>query len=251
MNLINKIKRGYSRVFSASAVNAIFIYQMGKVGSSTLDDSIPGAVHLHTLYGNPPCKVLIDLERRGLWRGVGFLYDLLRRLAIRLRSEIRIITVIRDPVQRNVSMFFQDFPYWYVEYARHNRSAYRSSDASLVESIYASVFPHEYVDEWFDLEIKRLTGIDVYAYPYDKYKGFNLYINGKYKLLLLEMRLIERNWSILEEFVGAKLNLVKSNVGEDKWYGPIYSKHKADLLANDQINQRVRRGKFFKKFYEN
>jgi len=204
---------------------------------------------MHTLYGNPPCKVLFDLERKGLWFFLGYFYDLLRRLVIRRRREVKIISVIRNPIERNVSMFFQDFPYWYIDYRKRNRSVSRFSDASVVKDMYETVFPHSYVDEWFDKEIKRLSGIDVYEHPFDREKGFQEYRNGKYSLLLLEMTKIEDNWPVIESFVGEKLELENENFGEKKWYGPIYKLHKSDLLNDESVNALVMSGKFYQKFY--
>src|SRR5690606_28636264 len=151
----------YKRIFSASSSNAVLVYQMGKVGSSSISESLSKSAHMHTLYGNPPCKVLLDMERRGIWKLLGIIYDFLRRTTIRFRREVKIITVIRDPIERNVSMFFQDFPFWYIAYRKDNQSVSRFSDSSLIEDMYEDVFPHSYVDSWFDKEIKRLTGIDV------------------------------------------------------------------------------------------
>ena len=250
MSIISKFRNGYHRVFSASSSSSVLIYQMGKVGSSTLGESIPGATNMHTLYGNPPCKVLFDLERRGIWSVLGYFYDLLRQLAIKFRKEVKIITVIRDPIARNISMFFQDFPYWYIEYARRNRRVNRFSDDAVVEAIYEKVFPHDYVDTWFDREIKRLTGIDVYTDPYDKDEGYQSYVKGRYKLLLVEMHSIERNWSVIEDFVGRELSRINTNIGENKWYGPIYKLHKLRLSNNEEVNALVQGGKFYTKFYK-
>ena len=164
--MIKKLKRGYRRIMSSSESDAVLVYQMGKVGSTSLTASIEGAVHLHTLYANPPCKELLKLERATLpMKVLGFFYDLIRQYAVKLRKEVKIITVIRTPVERNVSMFFQDLPYWYVKYKRSNPDVSRFSNGGDIEAMYEDVFPHSYPDEWFDKEIKRLTGCLLYTSP--------------------------------------------------------------------------------------
>jgi len=249
MLAFGKFKNGCRRIYLASKSDAVLVYQMGKVGSSSLGESIRDSANMHTLYGNPPCRILLDLERRGWWFFLGGVYDFVRRVSIRMRKDVKIITLVRSPVERNVSMFFQDFPYWYVDYRSKNRGVSRFSDETMVEDMYESVFPHDYVNSWFDKEIKRLTGIDVYAHPYDRSKGYHVYERGRFKLLLLEMTKVEDNWSVVQNFVGQNVELKTVNVGGNKWYGPIYKIYKPRLVANEKINNLVKSGKFYTKFY--
>ena len=103
--------------------NKIFIYQMGKVGSTSLEESIENSVHMHTLYSNSECWVreaqlwglLSPLQK--IKRYVGSKLD---RMIIRSNNEVKIITLVRDPVARDVSMFFQRLPYWYTHYLNAN-----------------------------------------------------------------------------------------------------------------------------------
>ena len=250
MQIIKKIKRGFNRIKASVKTDSILVYQMGKVGSTTLVESIPGAVHLHTLYINPPCKELLKIERPDFFmKMVGFCYDLLRQFAVKFRKDVKIITVIRNPIERNVSMFFQDLPYWYVKYRRLCPNASRFSDVDVIQDMFEKVFPHEYPDLWFDKEIKRLTGIDVYSTGYDAELGYLKLEKGKYKVLLLEMTKINDRVDVIEEFLGYKIDLVNVNVGNKKWYAPLYVLHKERLINNLVAEKIVKAGRFYKKFY--
>lgn len=250
LNVFHKLTKGYNRIVETTRQGSVLVYQMGKVGSSSIEASLPNAAHLHTLYANPPCDEVLRVERPTVvMKLFGVLYDWLRRVAVYRRGEVKIITVIRSPVERNVSMFFQDFPFWYLKYRRVCPTVSRFSDEAMINDMYEKVFPHDYVDTWFDKEIRRLTGIDVYEKPFDLEKGVVFFEKGKYRLLLLEMTKIESCWPVVEEFVGQKLTLTSVNKGDHKWYAPIYRKHKDVLLENAVVSSRVKAGKFYQHFY--
>jgi hypothetical protein len=63
------------------------------------------------------------------------------------------------------------------------------------------------------------------------------------------MNAIERNWGVLESFVGRDLEIKSVNRGDDKWYAAIYREYKQSLLDDCSINKKVKSGKFYKKFY--
>jgi hypothetical protein len=249
VSLFVKAKNGYKRILDSISGSPVLVYQMGKVGSSSVGASIPRSAHLHTLYGNPPCEAVYDTERRGFMMVAGWVYDFIRRVVIRSRKDVKIISIIRTPIERNVSMYFQDFPYWYVRHRKEHPEISRFSGGTLVEDIYVKTFPHMYVDEWFDKEIRRLTGIDVYSEAFDLDSGYQIYERGKYKWLVIKLEKIQDRWADIQDFVGEKIVLENKNMSENKWYKPIYDLHKKTLLENKAISDLVKSGKFYKHFY--
>jgi len=237
--------------------NKIFIYQMGKVGSTSLEESIENSVHMHTLYSNSECWVreaqlwglLSPLQK--IKRYVGSKLD---RMIIRSNNEVKIITLVRDPVARDVSMFFQRLPYWYTHYLNANNygKISRADGDEIIHESFNKSFDHDYSVTWFDKEIKRFTGIDVMEMEFNKDKGFGIAKRGKFSLLVLTLEKMEENHAsgVIEEFVGQKFSLVKGrNEGGNKWYSDVYKRFRKNYkFEANYVNQKYSGG-WVQKFY--
>lgn len=136
------------------------VYTMGKVGSTSLSTAIRHA--------GLPCHDIhtLDLER-------------LKAMAKQCLEEDRLppphvcdslgwiehglldtrrctyITAVRDPVERNLSAFFQNLP-------EGDHSPARLFDRFL------ETYPHDLPVTWFEDEFRRFLDIDVPALPFDK-----------------------------------------------------------------------------------
>lgn len=202
---------------------AVLIYQMGKVGSTSLENSIKDSLHIHTLYGNYPCP---HFERHvhGDFKLLikKFAVQPLRRNLYKLKGCNKIISLVREPAARNISMFFQDLPFWIADYVKHYDRETRESDLDWLWRVFENSFDHEYCLTWFDREIKRYTGIDVLSEQFNCRRGYQQYKRGRYELLLLRMEDMTQNRAVIEEFCQQKVELVSTNVGDEKWYGGVY-----------------------------
>jgi len=204
------------------------LYQMGKVGSSTLLNSIPNAIQIHDLYYNPPCYV-----HRKLRYGKGVKYALHRLSLVARRHTLtfgagktKIVCVIRDPLSRNISMFFQSLPYWIIEYqtgiTRGNTGVGATSeDSDFLSNCFETVFDHEYPCEWIERELIRFTKLDVYAEKFDKNMGYGVYSNDNFDILIVDMLSIDRN-SLYRDF---KANYKPSERVISTLFNSRYHKH--------------------------
>lgn len=244
-----KLKRLFKRFRLFLNEEVVFVYQMGKVGSTSLEQSIEGAQHFHTLYMNGPCYV----SDRRLYRGVGgvirlWLRDLVKRLAFALRRDVKIITVVRNPVDRNISMFFQELAFWISDYIERHDSETRFSDIQWLHKVYEVVYCHDYGETWFDKEIKRLSGIDVFAEPFDVQKGYAFFTRGKYNILVLRMEDIGRNVDVISGFVGREIELKRTNEAEKKWYSSVYREFKRSFDPDRECVRVIAEGRVARHF---
>lgn len=228
----------------------VLIYQMGKVGSTALQEAIPGALHLHSLYGNDVCPprygrmVASPLSKTG--RGTS---RAIRRLALARRPEVRIITFVRDPLERNISMFFQNLAHWLaLDDVRHVRDT-RVEWNALIADAFERSFNHEYALDWFDRELKRLTGIDVFARPFDGDQAAAVFERGRYQVLLVRYERLQEATAQIADFVGADIELGRINRGERKWYGALYAEFKRDYQAPPELMQRLYGNRYARHFY--
>lgn len=230
--------------------NNVLIYQMGKVGSTSLEKSIPGSIHLHSLYGNAPCWIFQKQHRSGLAFINGYVGDFIKRRCILKRKKVKIITLVRDPYKRNLSMFFQDLSHWVYNYMGAQGADCRTDDSGFLFDVFESSFDHDYLHSWFDKEIRRLTGIDIYESSFSS-QGFSIYKNGKFEVLLLRAEDLNNNMDIIEKFLGIELKVSSSNLGEKKWYSSLYREFKIQAekkLLNYQDS--LKESKFYKHFYK-
>ncbi len=225
------------------------IYQMGKVGSTSLEVSIKNSIHFHSLYGNWPCHVQHEQMRGKFLKGLAQnIYDIMRRRAIRSHKKIKIITLVRDPYPRNISTFFQHFPHWMYKYytmGRYSKYEYFST----LFSAFDKAMDHSYPLTWFDNEFKKFTGIDVYSQPFDKNVGYCRIQNKKYDILVLKLEAMEKNWEVVENFVGQKVELTNANVSTDKWYNDIYRTFMKTYSPSTEYLNLLYNSKLVKHFY--
>lgn len=216
--------------------DAVLIYQMGKVGSSALEVSLDNCLHFHNLFLNPPNPPHYKLLYPGRIAKLKYSASLmLKRRFLSARDEVKIITLTRCPFERNVSMFFQAFPFWMAEYysgfgdllKAHNN---REEGLEVVWDCFKRNFNHEYSFNWFEVELKRFSGVDIFKKSRPVDSGYSYYKNGKFNILLVEMDRINELGPIIEEFSGQEMRKTTSNSGEKKWYRDVYRSFRKEYL---------------------
>ncbi|MEM1240674.1 MAG: putative capsular polysaccharide synthesis family protein [Cyanobacteria bacterium P01_H01_bin.26] len=221
----------------------IVIYQMGKVGSTSVWRSLESLglerpiYHIHSLTAaniqrnlnraqtNFPTfraiySELIQAEylRSQLDRGHG-------------KSPWHVITLVRDPMAKTLSSFFQA-----LEVELHGGADYRKGSPTgaqqqVVETVLTR-FYETYVNnpnrqhpfDWFDRELKSNLGMDVLAEPALGEKSYHIYKNGRAKVLLLKLEsLASSAQPAFQEFLGLEdFQLTSSNIRAQKQYGSLY-----------------------------
>ncbi|MEY8201001.1 MAG: putative capsular polysaccharide synthesis family protein [Colwellia sp.] len=230
----------------------ILIYQMGKVGSTSLENSLPNSIHVHTLFGNffLPADAKSGRDGEGV---LGWIQrygeDLIKRLAIKRRKEIKIITLVRNPMARDMSMFFQDLPEWLSYYKKKFKYDTRSEDKDVLVKAFEGVYDSGYALAWFDKEIYRLTGIDVFKYPLHL-SGYCNAEKGKYQVLVIRSESMGSCADEIRAFTGFDISVTNTNRGESKWYGGIYKNFKSDFKPSKRYIKKVQGSKLYKHFYE-
>lgn len=122
------------------------VYTMGKVGSTT---------------------VMRALESVGIAAGRGYPGNI---HSMNLDEYDGFITMVRDPIARNISQFFET-----------KSELIRSTSDPM--NLFLKLFPHFEPAEWFEQAIKPILGINAYAGTFPKTKGWKVY---RKKLLVIQ-----------------------------------------------------------------
>jgi hypothetical protein len=236
----------------------IIVYQMGKVGSSSVmkslqKRSIGPLFHAHfllkiannrSLY-NPRVYEILDVKRdieKQVRRGE-FLYNKI----IIPKKQVKIISLTREPIGRNIADFFQNFE-------RETGKKYEQSNFTLqeLEDIFINFFPHSIFLDWFDNYFKPFLGIDIYEYPFPKEQGYLRVNKDNVDLLILKLETSDIvKEKAIADFLGLKeFKLVMTNVGEDKNYRDMYKEFKQNIKLPLSYVEKMCSSKYFNHFYK-
>ncbi len=140
------------------------------------------------------------------------------RYWLRVKSaQVKVITLVRDPVASKISAAFQ--------LRRYN------PDLSVNDASAARRWLHENIDfdesppyesAWFDREIKAVFDIDVYEHPFDPEKGYTRIRTSRADVLVLRLEdLDDLIPSVVSDFVDAPLTVERTNTRSDETYQTI------------------------------
>lgn len=259
--------------------NPVIVYSVGKVGSTsvaaTLEEKLPGrsVSHVHWLRSEHLRADEAHYKGRArAYRGTRRMARFLPRyvwLGQHLCNAIAtapaatvwdVVTLVRDPVRRNVSAFFQNlepmFDFWPGEELK-TRSADEVA-ARLVElfldSYVAGNSPVEHDGDpltWFDLELKPVFGVDVFARPFPVAQGYEIYSGPNSRLLLVRLEDLDRvAGRAFAEFLGVDVsNVVQRNEASDKVYADVYRRFTKLLKMPRPYLDRMYSSRYSRHFY--
>lgn len=240
--LTSMLAEGYVRRVSCNTVhnlltsNPILVYQSTKVGSVTVHASLyyagVNAEHIHYLNGSwyKPLslkKINFDIEQKQEER------DLLRNL-----EKVKIITLVREPISRDISFFFQ-----LVNYNLAIKERYHLPDMLTAINRYIDDFSNfeklGYQFEWFNHEIKEVFGVDIYNYEFDKERGYQIIYDKNVEILAIKMEKLSQCEEIIGQFANLKdFKLNRGNSASDKLYSFAYEEVKEQIRIPRKIVDR-------------
>lgn len=169
----------------------VYVYQMGKVGSSSIRHSLNNILN-------------IPVYQVHYFKGK-FPYN----------KNSKIISLVREPIERNFSGFFQNFE-------RVVGIPFAKSKYSIQEllDIFLDKYIHDVPLVWYDDEFYPNTGIDVYS---KKFKdGFSIIDN----CLFLRCELDDKRKSqLISKFLGInEFEIVRTGLSASATYGEMHKK---------------------------
>ena len=240
------------------AAPPIIILTPGKVGSSsvyfTLKGKIPNKVfHIHYLSSNGILEAKeqhLKSDRKSIPLHLiisGFLNDKLAKY----NGEVNIITIVREPISRQISSFFQNIDFYKSSIESESLDIDINKSINILNDLFEDNICQK-SENWFEQEIHKNFGIDVFMQPFNEKKNYMIFLEGRYKLLLMKMETIDQIFSkAIQEFLSkdAPIYLKKSNIGENKHYAKRYIKIKKEFKIDSNSLEGIVSSKYFKHFY--
>lgn len=224
-------------------MSIILVYQMGKVGSKTVVDSLVGTgfkridhqaekrlqqaieqgqnivVHCHA---HESTRSILDYCRTR-----------------EMLNQVRVISLVREILPRNMSSFFQNFDKpgkrnWYfgpkkkIQHTSIKRLSifFRKCNLRYVEKRICN-WPQKFSDA---------TGFQMLDHAFDTARGFSSYeTDDGLRLYFCQTEMLTARWDSLRDYLELDtLPMIPSNVGDDKWYADIYARFKEAYVASDR-----------------
>ena len=242
----------------------VLIYQMPKVGSQTIEATLDESsfpyrvVRLHYL-----SRAFAKTLRHGLgspvadpaWKSqVRMQLDSLKETSrlVRLRRmliafgfripRLEIITGVRELVGLVLASIFENHLYFSADLESLDVEACR--EALLHPKTFKTL------RDWFDLELKTFTGIDVFRYRFPRKDGCAVYENRFARVLVYRFEALPHMADRLRRFLGCEIPaLTNRNLGDHKTYADRYRHIKGQLRLPAKFVSTLYQCKMMQHFY--
>jgi len=238
----------------------VLVYQMGKVGSTTICRSLRQANVQHPIYhvhflsqdGIKSAEAYArSLNNSHVPYHLRFSKALSKKIA-QAQAQWKIITLVREPIGWEVSNFFQNVARYYPDLIERGQVNQQAALARLTKTIADYDESSSYVSTWFDRELKVVFGVDVYAHPFDRQRGFSIIREANVSVLILRLEDLNHNFSqavttFLE--LDKPIEMFRSNVAQEKGHAQENQFVLENLRIPEAVCARIYASRYVRHFY--
>lgn len=222
------------------------VYTMGKVGSTSVLRALERAevpvFHIHRLELTRLVeKALKSLSEGRLPPGHISTSMAIRDRVLNRRTEYLIVTLVREPVSRNLSAFFENLD----DFRKDIRDI---NDPDSVFAAFLEAYPHDGPLTWFDRELRDQLGVDVYRHPFPKEVRF-LYIEDERILIFRDDCPDNVKGSVLSDILRRNITVSRENVGTEKSYSKLYQQVQSRAAYPEALLNRLYNSKYARHFW--
>ena len=234
---------------------------MGKVGSTAVSRALKGldrgVLGVHVL--RPDAIAATEAMYKRLWSDRTQATDLFHSQYLRRRIDRTpgakrwdVVTLVRDPIARNVSEFFQLESIGFLEGGRARRPFDDATPvAELVDAYLNRYDRHDVPLTWFDDHFRSTLGLDVYAERFPVERGWTILTGDRARTLVLRNEDLARAGpEALGALVGVpSLAIPETNTSTDKGYGGLYAKFLEHARLPADYVERMLDSTYARQFY--
>ncbi len=162
------------------------------------------------------------------------------------KRPLNVISLVREPISRNISHFFHDLG----AYTGIPDPYKKLSITELKDSFLSSESLHESFLGFFENNMLVNFGIDVFSTPFPE-SGISTYSNGNVRLLVMRMEISDNDKvEAIKSFLGLEnFSLYHHNIGEKKHYVATYRKFKDEVKLPPDYIDGMCETRWFRHFY--
>lgn len=241
----------------ALPVAPILVFQMGKVGSSSVTQSLReagfagGVLQLHFL--TDAIARHQDRFRRDGQRVPFHLYQsvALRRWLAAHDQRTRVITLARDPIAREISGIFQTPFYAGENIRRADGTIDQERCLHFLRERLMEPDAFQYFENWFDREMRPAFGVDIFDQPFDHETGTLRLSGPRADALMLRMETLDQSGAVLGEFAGlpAPVEMKRRNKRSESRDADAYENVRQRLRLPRAICERIYSGRLVRHVY--
>lgn len=242
----------------------IIIYQMGKVGSSTIKHSLtnlglPVPIYqVHFLSWKDILGVedyVREMPSTTMWRQSHVIVSRhLRTFIDNTKGWLRwrIISLVRDPIARNVSAMFENLDFGLASMLPDNED----ESVEMVRNYILDYFHNysdtsDYMSTCFSQGMKEVFNFDVYSIPFNKQSGYSIYRTPDADIMILKTEDLSQCCSAaFNDFMGIPgFTLANKNMASQKHYSDLYNAVLKSLAIPEYDLAKVYSSRCSKHFY--
>ena len=236
----------------------ILVLTPGKVGSTSIcrmiENSGKGAFHTHVM-GFPHFLGALDCLKEE-WNHI-----------FSKINNIKIVCLVRNPLDKDYSHFWQIFRRG--DIGTRNRIIFSEyacmqdmyddyintvimSGESFEGNKYGYMMPVGWGDEfrWFDREIKKVLGIDIYDEKFDVKKGYAIYEKEGVEIFLGRLENFADVIPVLSKFIGADLQMERVNTADSAWFSMAYKEFRKEVkISQEYVDHYFKNNIYVDHFY--
>lgn len=230
---------------------AVLVLQMGKVGSMSLAEAVRRTgkfrvFQFHLLNKDEIQESIAASESRRCYPPKHLYVSNFVINHVLPRSDCpKIITLVRDPVARNLSAYFENIQI-YVPNIIHETP----DTLTLIENFLATDL-HTQPAEFFDKEIKANFHFDVYNYEFPPDRGHEIIRTAKIEILIMQFEQSEhiKKEAICRFLDISTITIPKLNMSGNKFYAEQYKKVLDTISLPREYLDRTYGSTFMTHFY--
>ena len=216
-------------------------FQREVINTRGVGDGKGGFIHSSSKY------ILIH----GHMISIGDFYSFIRWPA-RLGLPLKLICPIREPIARDVSVFFN----FHLQYYRPHLFA--KTDLRELEELFLAdsrpadaIINHSFALNWFDEHFKPLTRIDIYKQPFPIDRKWQIYRRGFTRVLVYRNDLKRSEQTkLISRFLGIQMDEIRPrNTTKNKDYAEPYSRFRESVKLPEQYIRRMHDSRFAQHFW--
>lgn len=230
----------------------ILVFTMAKVGSLSVYFSLkkstsrPSIFHIHSLNEDEVKEGVQLCFENNIYPGSKSPVFLINRKIIKKMKPYKIICLFRDPIERNISAFFEVF-----ELHTGEKTAEFTGDFEKMKLLYYEKLNHTFPLNWFEKQFFEATDINVFDYNYNKEKGYQLLKKDHIEVLLINSNVTDSlKEELICDFCDLKtFNLKNRNVSSTKEYADYYKEFKNNIKFSKEYLNKLYDSNYAKHFF--